>query len=203
MTTSADRFLLRWVPFAAILAVVMAVSLTVGSQPFGFHGWPKAPAPRSIDKVVRVAPANSRVAIASSEPATPPKPAHEAVAAERGAGSAAPTRRPADHAGRTPRHRSSGADGRDRSRAPVDSPTPRTGDGHPAGKTPDGTPVAQGPRPLPRGAAAKPQVRHAGPPHTTVDVRLRFTGRHGEGHGHGRGHGVHGLHLGRGRHGRH
>ncbi|MFL5781007.1 MAG: hypothetical protein ACJ760_06835 [Thermoleophilaceae bacterium] len=189
MTTSADRLLLRWVPLAAFLAVVMAVSLTAGPQPFGFHGWPKAPAPRSIDRVVRVTPADSRVALASREPAPSPKPAHRAATADRVAALPAPTRRHVEHVARAPRHSgrhgSARGAGQDRSPAPVESPAPRTHHGDTADQTPDGTPLAQAPRPLPRGAHAKPQVRPAGPLH-----------RHGHGHAYGRkgGPGRHGHH---------
>jgi hypothetical protein len=186
VTTSADRLLLRWVPLAAFLAIVMAVSLTVGPQPFGFHGWPKAPAPRSIDRVVRVEPTSSRVAIAASEPATRAKPAHERVPARRAVDRPAPARRHAEPVADTPRHpahhRSSGRGGRDRSPAPVESPVPRPGGDDPAGQTPDGTPVAQAPRPLPQGAEAKRQVR-PGPPHVTVYVAPRPGHRHGHAYG--------------------
>jgi hypothetical protein len=177
----------------------MAVSLTVGPGPFGFHGWPKAPAPRSIDRVVRVEPANARVAIATSEPPTPAKPAREAVTAGRAGAAPAPIRRHPERVARTQRHPARHG-GQDRPPAPVESPAPRPGDGDPAGRTPDGTPVAQAPRPLPQGAEAKRQVR-SGPPHTAVDVELRLGA--GRGHGHAYGHGVHGPHGFRGNHGRH
>src|SRR4051812_43289575 len=158
MTTSADRLLLRWVPLTAFLAVVMGVSLTAGPQPFGFHGWPKAPAARSIDRVVRVIPADSRVALASREPASSPKPAHEAVTPDRVAAAPAPTRRHVEHVASAPRH--SGRHGsprgarQDRSPARVESPASRSHNGDTRGQAPDGTPLAQAPRPLPRGAHA-------------------------------------------------
>jgi hypothetical protein len=188
VTTSADRLLLRWVPLAAFLAVVMAVSLTVGPQPFGFHGWPKAPAPRSIDRVVRVEPTNARVAIAESEPAAPAKPRSKAATPGRPSTEPGPAGRHAVPVPYTPRHparhRPRGSGGQDRPPSPAESPAPRPDASDPAGQTPDGTPVAQAPRPLPKGAEAKLQVRPARP-HVTVDVELRLGRGHGHGHAYG------------------
>jgi hypothetical protein len=210
VTTSSDRLLLRWVPLAALLAVVMAVGLSTGADPFGFHGWPKAPAPRSIDRVVRVVPRNAPVAIARREPASRPA-RHDGVAApERGDDRATVGERPAKRAApaprRAPRHAPNRGRGSSSSPAPAEQPTPGhdgAGDG-PADQAPDGSPVAQAPSPLPDAAEAKPQVRRMPAPERTVAVEPgadragddygwdgdEHRHRHGRG-AHGHGHGGH------------
>jgi hypothetical protein len=166
----------------------MAVSLSFGPHAFGFHGWPKAPAPRSIERVVRIAPKDAPIAIARREPAKRWGPEHDSAAADRGAQSAPARKRPTERAALTPRrsarHRSGGR-WSGSSPDPVESPAPpRGGHDDPAEQAPDGTPVAQAPSPLPQTAEAKPQVA---PPRTTVDVELELDGGRGEGHAHGHG----------------
>ncbi|HKP89665.1 MAG TPA: hypothetical protein VJT75_06780, partial [Thermoleophilaceae bacterium] len=68
MTTSSDRTLLRWLPLATLLSIAMAVGLSFGPHPFGFHGWPKARTPQPVLRVVRVAPASAPTALARREP---------------------------------------------------------------------------------------------------------------------------------------
>jgi hypothetical protein len=173
VTTSSDRLLLRWVPLAALLAAAMAVGLSVGPHPFGFHGWPKAPAPRSIERVVRVVPKASPVAIARREPAARSQPAQRAQVERSDDVSPIRNGRP-ERATRAPRHATSGGHRSGPSVAPVQAPAPPStdgGDGH-GGETPGGTPIAQGPDRVRHAAKAKRQVGHG-------------QGHHGQGH-HGR-----------------
>jgi hypothetical protein len=187
VTTSSDRLLLRWIPLAALLAVAMAVGLSVGPNPFGFHGWPKAPAPRSVPSVVRVVPRDAPIAIARrDEGDSPARPARDAVAAERSA--------PARHRERVshaPRHGSTGGTRHSHaSPGRVESPAPPAPDqgSDSSDRTPDGSPVAQAPSPLPEGAEAKPQVPQVTQPDPMTQPEPGFEGEHGPGNGHAYGH---------------
>jgi hypothetical protein len=197
VTTSYDRILLRWVPLAALLAIAMAVGLSFGPHPFGYHGWPKAPAPRSVDRVVRVAPERGPITVARREPAdrsTSRKTgsaAHDETAHPRRAVHA---ERPAHPSRRS--SRSHDGKGRDAERPPAPVQTPEPPRNDPIPETPNGVPVAQGPDRIPDAAEAKPDVEPVTPPPSSVEVRdrdeydeLDFHEEGGRGHGHGQRHG--------------
>jgi hypothetical protein len=190
--------LLRWVPLAALLAVAMAVGLSFGPHPFGFHGWPKARAPQTVDHVVRVEPKSARVAVARREPAAGSR------ASERGATAAddsTPPSLPVRSERPGKRHRSRDERGSRSNTEPAPAPAPQTnGDGgERVVETLQGTPIAEAPNPVPDPAEAKPAVRPVTAPHPTVEVRDGtddYEGRSddADGHGHRHGHGRHGHH---------
>lgn len=204
MTTSSDRILLRWVPLAALLAVAMAVGLSFGPHPFGFHGWPKAPAPRSVDRVVRVAPDGVGDTVARREPADRSSPgqstapAPDRVTPQRARQGEAPAKAAAE---RSSRRRGDGGQSQEPVPAPVQTPEP-PGD-EPVVEVPGGVPVAEVPDRIPDGAEAKPDAEPVTPPPPSVEVRddvdeydeFDVYEEGGDRHGPGRGH--------RGRHGRH
>jgi hypothetical protein len=181
------------VPLAALLAAAMAVGLSFGPHPFGFHGWPKAPAPRSIDRVVQVAPKSAPIAVARSEPAARSH-RHQRIAARRGEGARPARIRHAERAAhpprRSPRHRPGSRHRPGPSSAP--EPPRRDGGDDPVVETPDGAPVAQVPDRIPHAAEAKRMVKQ----------ELGFGHSHVHGHGLGPGLG-HGHGHGLGHHGRH
>src|SRR5947208_8591293 len=53
VTTFSDRILLRWVPLAVFLAAAVAVGLSFGPHPYGYHAWPKPVAQAPIERTVR------------------------------------------------------------------------------------------------------------------------------------------------------
>jgi hypothetical protein len=206
VTTSSDRILLRWVPLAALLAVAMAVGLSFGPHPFGFHGWPKARAPHSVDRVVRVAPKSARVAVASREPGVRSRAADSDAP---GRGDDARPDRPgqAGRGKRSPRRSSQQRrHGERRSRSdsePAHAPVPPATE-DPVVDAPDGPPV---PGPIPDGAEAKPDAERGTPPPSSVEVgdglddyEYEDGHRYGHGAGHGDGHHGHHGHHGHGRH---
>jgi hypothetical protein len=202
MTTSSDRILLRWVPLAAFLAVVMAVSLSVGPQPFGFHEWPKAPAARPIERVVRATPRSSAVPVAA-------RPAQRSDRAGAGAVDRAPAtsrhpfhrpapsasaRRGGERSRPEPRHARGGRSASAGPARPGSQGTPP-----PAPQAPDRTPLAEAPHPRPPAARAKRGPGHAELYEAAAGHRFGHRSEAAPQRGRGRGHG-HGRGLGR-RHG--
>lgn len=188
MTTSADRILLRWVPLAVFLAVVTAVALSVGPHPFGFHSWPKAPAPRPVERVVRAAPRSARVPVAARHTPSESRAADDGTAMARRDAVRRPQRAPA-----RPKPRQQ----QEHPQAPREPKGTGSKDGGaPAPQAPSRTPVAQGPRRRPTGVHAKrgpggdAEVYAADAGRTPRWPAQRGRGR-GRGRGHGYGHGRH------------
>jgi hypothetical protein len=193
------------VPLAALLAVAMAVGLSFGPHPFGFHGWPKAPASRSVDRVVRVAPDGVRSTVARREPADPSS-SRQSTAPTRDRDVRPRRARHGEERGalasrRSSRRRGGKGHGPPPSPAPVQTPEPPGDD--PVAEIPDGVPVAQVPDRIPNAAEAKPDAEPATPPPPSVEVRDQYDDYEkydvyeegGHRPGHDRGH--------KGRHGRH
>lgn len=183
----------------------MAVGLSFGPHPFGFHGWPRARAPQTVDRVVRVEPKSARVAVARREP-RPGSPV--SARPKRATDEATRPGRPERPSRRATRHGSRDEHGSRSHSEPAPAPQP---DGDGAGdrvvETPQGTPVAEAPNPIPDAAEAKPEVRPVTPPSPTVEVAdgiddydFEYEGRSDYAHGHRHGHRGHGH---RGRNGRH
>lgn len=202
MTTSSDRLLSRWVPLAALVAGALAVALSFGPNPFGFHAWPKAPAPQALDRVVRVRPAAAPVAVARREPAPRPQGDDRSAPSPAVSGSRHPRTRRAEHPLRAPDHASRRRDDGEGRRSgpppePVEpTPAPEGGDA-PEVEAPDGTPVAQVPHRLPAAAEAKPEVRPLAPPPASVEVTddpPRYEQELEDGWERGHGHHGHGHH---------
>src|SRR5438094_877344 len=146
VTTFSDRILLRWVPLAVFLAAAVAVGLSIGPHPYGYHAWPRPVAQAPLERTVRTPDSAQRAVVRRVDVRHPPTqlvdrlPGHEArrqahvSRPRRVSGGGLKVRRPARHSAtgtsHTPRHHEAHSRGRgsDGSRRGAGSePAPSTG----------------------------------------------------------------------------